>query len=114
MSFLDLHHLDNANDRSAFGASETWDNGHSAGVCLHLFDGRISGKFLKKRIHHSKKFDYLSHFQKAYITDQVQRESQVYEKLAGMGIHDDTGVLRLFAQKMFSKPKKWNKCVPQF
>jgi hypothetical protein len=43
----------------------------------------------------------MDEFRKAYISDQVQRESQVYEKLASMGINDDAGVLRLFAQKMY-------------
>lgn len=42
----------------------------------------------------------MDEFRKAYISDNVQRESQVYEKLATLGINGDAAVLRLFAAKM--------------
>ena len=42
----------------------------------------------------------MEEFRKAFISDQVQRESRVYERLASMGINDEAGVLKLYAEKM--------------
>jgi hypothetical protein len=48
----------------------------------------------------------LDEFRKAFISDQVQRESRLYEKLSQtIGISDDSSSLKLFAQKMYALHK---------
>jgi len=42
----------------------------------------------------------MDEFRRTCITDQAVRESKLYEKLAPLGINDEVGVLRFFAQKM--------------
>lgn len=45
----------------------------------------------------------LDEFRKAYVADQVQKESRVYEKLSTeFGISDDAGALEVFVQKMYA------------
>uniref|UniRef100_A0A183BLN1 Importin N-terminal domain-containing protein n=1 Tax=Globodera pallida TaxID=36090 RepID=A0A183BLN1_GLOPA len=51
----------------------------------------------------------MDEFRKAYISDQVMRESQVYEKLGELGVTDDSEVLRLFAQKIIVNLTYWGK-----
>ncbi|KAL7073722.1 hypothetical protein ACQ4LE_007266 [Meloidogyne hapla] len=51
----------------------------------------------------------MDEFRRACITDQVQRENKVYEKLAPLGINDEAGVLRFFAQKLITNLKFWGK-----
>ncbi|KAL3083211.1 hypothetical protein niasHS_011013 [Heterodera schachtii] len=51
----------------------------------------------------------MDEFRKAYISDQVMRDSQVYEKLAELGITDDSEVLRLYAQKIIVNLTYWGK-----
>lgn len=43
----------------------------------------------------------LDEFRKAYMNDQVQRESRIFEKLReNIGISDDSEALSLFMEKM--------------
>ncbi|KAI1719305.1 exportin-7-B [Ditylenchus destructor] len=50
----------------------------------------------------------MDEFRKAYISDQIQRESRVYEKLnVELGIGDDAAALRFYAQKIITNLKFW-------
>lgn len=43
----------------------------------------------------------MDEFRKAFVSDQIQRDSHVYDKLGQeLGITDDGSALKLFAQKM--------------
>lgn len=45
----------------------------------------------------------LDEFRKAYVADQVQKESRVYEKLSSeFGVNDDAAALEVFVQKMYA------------
>ncbi|KAF7633265.1 hypothetical protein Mgra_00007366 [Meloidogyne graminicola] len=51
----------------------------------------------------------MDEFRRACIPEQVQRENKLYEKLAPLGINDEAGVLRFFAQKIITNLKFWGK-----
>ncbi|KAH7713326.1 exportin-7 [Aphelenchoides avenae] len=50
----------------------------------------------------------LDEFRKAYVADQVQKESRVYEKLSSeFGVNDDAAALEVFVQKIITNLKYW-------
>uniref|UniRef100_A0A915D4X1 Exportin-7/Ran-binding protein 17 TPR repeats domain-containing protein n=1 Tax=Ditylenchus dipsaci TaxID=166011 RepID=A0A915D4X1_9BILA len=52
----------------------------------------------------------LDEFRKAYISDQIQRESRVYEKLSQeVGVADDSAALKLYAMKIITNLQYWGK-----
>lgn len=72
---------------------------------MQLTDASLEQSAARSQAPHLQlEFAYLylmDEFRKAYISDQIQRESRVYEKLnQTLGIIDDSSVLKLYAQKM--------------
>lgn len=71
---------------------------------MRITDNLLEQQELTQHSDAQLEFAYLylmDEFRKAFISDQIQRDSHVYDKLAQeLGISDDGSALKLFAQKM--------------